>query len=259
MRRAIELLVGPFDGLAPWASLALLAALTAVVMLVVVRRTSPQRTIRNARAQMAGAMFEMRLFLDQPRQLLAAQARLVGWTLVYVLCLVPSALVLAAPLGLLYLHLELRHGLGPLSAPSIVVVKIEAEQGVSPRDVELSGSPGARVTARVHAEDEHAVYARIAIERNGRFPLQVRAGSSATTVELDADADADVVSAEHRRGISQLWALGIEPPITASGIRAITIPYPERASPVGVPWWLYWLGLSTALAMALRRRFGVAL
>ncbi|MGE0548477.1 MAG: hypothetical protein AB7O24_19695 [Kofleriaceae bacterium] len=258
MHHALELVLGPLDRLAPWASLALVAAVTAVVMLVAVRKTSPQRTIRNARAQMAGAMFEMRLYLDHPRQLLRAQARLVGWTALYVLCLVPSAIVLAGPLGLLYVHLELRHGRSPLPAPSIVVVKIEVEPGVSLRDVELSAGAGAEVTARVHAEREHALYARIALEANGRFPLTVRAGG-AITAELVADPDAPVVSPEYRRGIAQLWALGVEPAITASGIRAITIPYPERVSTIGVSWWLYWLGLATAMAMMLRRRFGVAL
>ena len=61
--------------------------------------------IRHARAQMASAIFEMRLYLDHPVQLLRAQGRLVGWSVLYVAFLLPSMVVLAVPLGLLFVPL----------------------------------------------------------------------------------------------------------------------------------------------------------
>jgi hypothetical protein len=253
----VETLLRPLDELAPWASLAVVGALTAVILLVVIRWTSPQRRIRHARSQMAAALFEMRLYLDHPLQLLRAQARLFGWTIVYVLYLVPSMVVLVAPLGLLFVHLEVRHGLAPLPAPSTTVVRVEVAPGISPRDVAISAAQPLAVTARVHADDEHAVYARVELRARGSYPIVVRAGADRATAQLIADPDASVVSRERNHGIAQLWAFGTEPPLDGEAIRSITIPYPDRASPFAVPWWLYWLGIATVLAIALRRRFAV--
>lgn len=253
----VEALLRPLDALAPWASLAIVATITSMLMLVVIRWTSPQKRIRRARSQMAAALYEMRLFLDHPLQLLRAQARLFCWTIAYLLFLVPSLVVLAAPLGLLYVHLEVRHGLAPLTTPSTAVVRIEVAPGIRTRDVAISVAQPLAVTARVHADDEHALYARVAVRATGSYAMVVRAGADQATAHLIGDPDASIVSRERSSGIAQLWSIGAEPPLDGAAIRAITIPYPDRASPFAVPWWLYWLGLASGIAIALRRRFGV--
>jgi hypothetical protein len=252
----IEALLRPLDGLVPWVSLAIIAMPTAVLILVVVRRTSPQKLIARSRSQMAASIFEMRLYLDHPLQLLRAQARLVGWSVLYVACLIPSLVVMAAPLALLSVHLEIRHGLAPLAAPQSTVVRIEVANGISVRDVAIDVDDSLAVTARVHVDDERALYARIAITQPGSHRFIVHAGETRTEATLEADPDSAVVSAERRAGLSQLWAFGAEPPLDGA-VRSISIPYPERSS--AVPWWLYWLGAATVFALLLRRRFGVAL
>ena len=257
IRWVVEALLRPLDGLAPWASLAILALPTAAVILVVVRWTSPQRIVSRSRARMAAAILEMRLYLDHPGQLLLAQARLAGWSVVYVGCLLPSLLVMAGPLGLLYLHLEIRHGYGPCASPSTTIVRIEASSAVALRDLAIDAPAPLAVTGRVHAEDEHALYARVAIEAPGRHEFSVLAGDRRQAVAIEADPDAAVVSPARSAGLAQLWALGAEPPLDAGAIRSITIQYPERSATL--PWWLYWLGLATVFAMLLRRPFRVAL
>lgn len=254
----IEALLRPLDALAPWASLAIVAAITGAIALLVIRYTSPQRRIRRARAQMAAALFEMRLYLDYPLHLLRAQGRLVGWSVLYVAYLLPSMLVLALPIGLLYVHLEIRHGLAPLPANAAAVMRIEVAPELSPRDVAIDVDGGVAVTARVHAEDEHALYARIA-SRGGTHRLTVRVRDAAVPTTLVVARDADVVSRERRHGWSQLWAFGAEPPIASAAIRAITIPYPDRPSPFAVPWWLYWFAATTGFALVLRGRLGVTI
>lgn len=257
IRWFVEALLRPLDGLVPWVSLALLAVPTAAIMLVVVRWTSPQRVVTRARSQMAAAIFEMRIYLDRPSQLLRAQGRLVVWSALYVAALLPSLLVMAGPLGLLYLHLEIRHGIAPAPAPSLAVARIEVAGAVALRDVAIDASGRVAVAARVHAEDEHALYARFAIAEPGTHHVVVRAGGTRTTATIEADPDADVVSPERRSGIAALWALGAEPPLDGAALRSISIRYPERTA--GMPWWLSWLGPATVFALVLRRRFGVAL
>lgn len=257
VRWFVEVLLRPLDHLAPWASLAVVGAVTGLVMLVVVRRTSPQRLIGRARAQMAAALYEMRLYLDHPGRVLAAQGRMIGWTVVYLACLLPSLLVLAAPLGLLYLHLEIRHGVAPLPAPSTIVLRVELAEGASTRDVTLEPRGDVRITARVRADDEPAVYARLAIGGPGAHEVIVRAGGVAVSKRLDAAPGADVVSPERRAGLAHAWTLGAEPPIDDGPIRALSVAHPDRDSTLPVPWWLYWLAAATVVALALRRRFDV--
>lgn len=259
IRRALDAALSTLDGLSPWVSLAVVATITAVVMLIVVRRTSPQRLIGHARAQMAAALLEMRLYLDHPLRMLGAQGRMLGWTVVYLACLIPSAIVLAAPLGLLYLHLEPRHGLAAFAAPATVVMRIELGAGVATRDVSIEPSAALIVTAQVRANDERAVYARIAIRWPGTHHVVVRAAGATATKEISADPNASAVAPELRGGLSQLWGLGVEPPPPTDAIRSISLQHAERTGELPVPWWLYWLGLATAVAMALRRRFDVVL
>ena len=260
VRWVVEAALRGLDPFAPAVSLALIAVVTALGMLVVVRRTSPQRAIARTRARMAASIYEMRLYLDHPLQLLRAQGRLLGWTGAYLACLLPALLVLGPPLGLLYLHLETRHGLAPLDAPSTVVVRVELGDGVSTRGVAVEATGAVAVTAPlVRADDEGAVYARIAIRARGTHRVTARAAGAAVTKELVADPDASVVAPERRGGFGHTWSLGAEPPPDTAAIRAISVQHPEREDGLPVRWWLYWLGLATIVALALRGRFGVEL
>jgi hypothetical protein len=261
IRWSVECVVGLFDPLAPVVSLGVIAALTAGLMLVVARRASPQRWVELARSRIAASIYEMRLYLDHPGRVLRAQGRLFAWTGVYLACLLPTAIILTPPLGLLYLHLDARHGLGPLAAPSTVVVRVELADGISPDDVVVEASGPVRITAPlVRVPDASAVYARVAIDAPGSHHVSVRVAGVSVVKRLDADPDAAVVSPERRGGLAHLWAAGVEPPPGTDAVRAISIHHPDRADwGLPIPWWLYWLGLSTAFALALSRRFGVAL
>jgi hypothetical protein len=255
----VETLLRPLDALSPWASLAVVAAVTAVAMLYVVRWTSPQRVLARARARMAASLFEMRLFLDRPRLVLAAQLRLIAWTGVYLACLIPPAAVLVVPLGLVYVHLDARHGPAPFAVPATAVMRIELAPDADPRELAIEARDGVEVTARLRADDEHAVYARLAITRPGTHRITIRIAGREVTKAVAADPAADTVSTERRQGIAHVWARGIEPPIDDGPIRAIALQHPPRACDLPVPWWLYWLGLATVLALVLRRRFDVVL
>lgn len=265
VRRACHLALWPLEALPPVVALTVVSALTAVVMLVVVKRVSPQALIARARDRMAACIYEMRLFLDAPGRVLRAQARLLGWTAIYLAALSPAALVLSPPLGLLYLELETRHGLAPLPAPSTAVLRVELEPGHEADEVTIQPPPGGqvRVTAPlVRAGDERAVYARLAIAAPGAHEVTVRAGGEAVAKRLDADPRAVRVAPERSGGWRHLVSLGDEPPPGGDAIRSISVQHPAREQALlglAVPWWGYWLGVATALALLLRRRLGVAM
>jgi hypothetical protein len=259
LRWSIDAALGIVDGLPAAASLAIVAALTALVMLVVIRRTTPQHAVARARSRIAASIYEMRLFLDDPRAVFAAQGRLVKWSAVYLACILPAALVLAVPLGLVYLELEVRHGLAPFTPPTDVVVRVELADPRTSPDVVIEPLGTAAVTAIVRAPDEGAVYARVAIERPGTHEVIARLGRDAVAKKIVADPDAAVALPERRGGVARLWTLGSEPPPATNSIVAVSVQHPERPDRLPVPWWGYWLGLSIVFALLLRRRFGVAL
>jgi len=262
VRTAVEWIVRPLDALPPWLSLTVIAVLTALLMLVVVKRTSPQRLIQRARDRMAASIYEMRLFLDAPGRVLRAQGRLIVWMGVYLLTLLPSLVVLGPPLGLAYLHLETRHGLAPIEAPATIVMRVGLAEGHDGDAVEVvPAGDGVAVTAPlVYAADEQAVYARLRVARPGVHTVTVRAGGAEVTKQIVADPDAAQVAPDRQGGIAHLWQYGPEAP-PGGPVTSISLPHPARDQSwlgLPIPWWLYWIGAATVLALLLRRRFDVA-
>lgn len=265
VRWACRAALWPLEALPPVLALSAVSAVTALAMLLIVKRVSPQSHIARARDRMAACIYEMRLFLDAPGRVLRAQARLLGWTAIYLAALLPAALVMTPPLGLLYLHLETRHGLAPLPAPSTAVLRVELEPGHEGDEITIRPPPGGqvRVTAPLlRARDERAVYARLAIAAPGTHELTVSAGGEAVVKRLDADPRAVRVAPERSGGWRHLVSLGDEPPPGGDVIRSISVQHPEREQALlglALPWWIYWLGLATVLALLLRRRLRVAM
>jgi hypothetical protein len=261
VRTAVELALRPLDRLPPWLSVAVVAVLTGLLMLVVVKRTSPQGLIQRARDRMAASIYEMRLFLDAPGRVLKAQLRLIGWLVVYLLAMLPALVVLGPPLGLLYLHLETRHGLTPIEAPSTLIMRIELGPKVDGDQVEIDGGEAVRLTAPlVFAGDEPAVYARLHVSKPGNHQIEIRAGDVTVKKRIVADPAAARVAPERSRGLAHFWTFGHEPPLPAA-VPAIRLAHPASSASwlgLAIPWWLYWLGLATILALLLRRRFHVA-
>lgn len=265
LRSAIELGVAPFDALPPFWGLTLLSALSGAFMLWVVGKTTPQRRVDIARARMASAIYELRLFLDSPGRILRSQARLLGWSFAYVGYMMPAFLLLSLPLGLLYFHLDVRHGQAPLPTGAPVVIQVSLEEGTDLATVAPGDLPaGVRVTAPpLRVVDEHRVYLRAVIDTPGTHTLPIRVGDEVIEKRLVADPGALQVSPERCRGAC-LWAsYGHEPPLPGdSGVASIAATHPDAPQSwlgTSMPWWLYWLLLATVVALALRRPMNVTL
>lgn len=267
LRSAFEYGLAPFDALPPFWGLTLISLLSGVAMLWVVGRTTPQRRIEVARARMASAIYELRLFLDSPRRIFAAQGRLLLWSFAYVAYMLPAFLLLSLPLGILFLQLEARHGQAPLplNTPIVVKISLDADRaGALAGDLLMEPPAGVRVTAPpLRVLDERLVYARVVITEPGTHDLVVRAAGTPVSKRLSADPGAIQVAPERTRGAGLLVSYGNEAPLPrAAGIASISVPHPAMPdSRLGVPmpWWLYWLLVATVAALALRRPMGVEL
>ncbi len=265
LRTGIEYLLVPFDALPPTLALTLIALITGVIMLWVVGKTTPQARVERARNRMGAGIYEMRLYMDSPLRMFAAQGRMLGWSFLYVAYMLPAFVILTVPLGLLYLHLDARYGQAALPTNAPIAVRIVLASGADGYAVEPGELPeGLRVTAPpVFVEDESSVYLRLVIERPGTYELPIRRGEESVTKRISADPRALEVHPQRSSG-ADLWiSEGDEAPVPArAGIREIRIDHPASSRTwIGLswPWWLYWLLIATVAALALRKRLGVAL
>jgi hypothetical protein len=299
VRAALELALGPLDGLSPLIGMLILSAVSGAIMLWVVGRVTSQHRIERARSLIAASVYEMRLYLDSPRRIISAQGRMLRATGAYMLWLTPAFAVLTLPLGLLYVHVDLRYGVAPLplDRPAVVRVALDADAyeahadsvaAVDPTSGEpleptsgeplepTSGGPleptsggdaqaseaGYAVTAPpLRAAHERAVYLRIALLRPGDHSLAIRVGDRRVAKRLSAGGRP--VSPQRCRGVAAWWCEGVEPPLDpAAGVSSISVIHPavpQRWLGTSMPWWVCWLILSTIAALVLRRPMGVVL
>lgn len=269
---AVAFLVALGDGWSPFVSLTVISVVSGAFMLWVVGLTTPQRRLERARAQVAAAIYEMRLFLDSPRRIFAAQGRLFGWFAVYMVLLLPAFVVLTVPLGVLLLHLETRHGLMPLPVGQPVVVRVDLDADRESGGVDgyqVTGAPAGpddaiRITAPpLFLERERQVYLRVHIDQPGEFRLAIDTGRGQVYKRLSAGSDASRANPERHSGIAAWWQIGTEAPLAGEhGVAAISVTHPDRPQDWlgwGLPWWAYWLLVATVVALLLRRPLGVVL
>ena len=259
LRRLVELTLAPFDRLPEFVALTLLSVITGVLLLFVVRWTTPQRFVDRARNRMMSAVYETRLFLNDPGRLIKAQGRLLAWSVLYVGSMLPAFVLAAVPMGLYFAHMDGRYGRAPLSALEPVVLRADLGAGANPSSVALQVPVGVAVAAGPVVLPGQ-VYWRLAVTNAGVHELQLRLGREVAVKRLVASADSPV-SESRTSGLAGLLDQTTEPPLPAdSGFARITMAHPERADTwLGMAWWLYWMAVATVAALALRKPFGVAI
>jgi hypothetical protein len=265
LRTAIEHGLAPFDALPAFWALTLISLVSGAFMLWVVGKTTPQRRVEIARARMASAIYEMRLFLDSPGRILRSQARMLGWSFAYIGYMLPAFLILTVPLGPLFLHMHARYGQAALPTGVPIAITVRMEPGRDLAQIAPGELPaGVRVTAPpLRVLDEDRVYLRAVIDTPGTYALPVRVGGAIVAKRLVADPAAQEMNAERCRGLCLLESLGDEAPLPGElGVASIAVEHPDADAswlPLGMPWWAYWLLLATVAALALRRPMNVTL
>lgn len=254
LRAIVEWSLVPFDHLPPWLGLTLVSVLTGVFALLVVRWTTNQVAVAAARDQMSAAILEMRLWLDSPKRVLMAQGRMLAWTGRYVGRTLPALVLLAVPLSLAFLNLEMRHARAGVVAGGDALLRVDGGTA----DLRVAGPLPASAPVFVHPTDG-AAYVRVATPDAGRFEVELSQGS-ATASKLVVVGDSGPVSLERAAGWDALWAFGVEGPLAAGPISRISVEHPARVgSWLGMPWWGYWLVVSTGAALLLRKPLGVVI
>ena len=268
LRVVVDAGLGPLLGWSPGLSLVIVAVATAVVMVLVVARTSDQKRVRQAKRGVHAALFEIRLFNDDLRVVLRAVGDLLRHNAVYLrLSLVPLAWM-AIPLALLLSQLDAIYGYSGLTLGAPTIIKVESRSAAATSAAPapaLEVPPGLRIDAgpvRIAALNE--VLWRIVPEARGEYLVTVRLGDEVATKTLRADDGPARRSPRRVSGgvLDRLWYPS-EAPLPAAGrIAAISVAYPQASVDV-LGWRMHWMiayaALSVVAALILGRHFGITL
>ena len=142
--RVADLAMRPLAALPDTVGVAVVALVTALVILWLVRATSDQPALAAVKRQIQADLFEMRLYNDDMRALLRAQGRVLVHNGRYLrLSLVPL-LCSALPLALAIAQLQAWYGYTGLTAGTEVLVSADLAHGAEPQGSDLRG-PGVTV------------------------------------------------------------------------------------------------------------------
>jgi hypothetical protein len=247
----------PFESLSPLVGLALISAISAGVMLLVVKWTSNQARLAAVKRSIQACVYEVRLFGDDARAIVRALLEMARHNVTYLgLSLVPL-LWMAVPFGLLLTHLDGYYGLDAPTPGHAVLVKVKMSDANDP-SLRLEAPAGVRIeTPVVRIPSLHEAVWRVSAEQPGRHDLTVVAGAARVTKEFTTAPGVVRRSAVRPEGsvFNQAVHPAERPTPSGSAIESITVTYPTRS--IGFFGWnIHWLvayfGLSLVFALFLR-------
>jgi uncharacterized membrane protein (DUF106 family) len=264
LARVTDILLLPFSGWHPLAGLSVVSLATAVVMLVIFRRTSNQQKLAAVKRSIHAGVFEIRLYNDDFFAILRAQREILRDNVRYLWLSVLPMVWVIVPLVLLIAQLQFHYGYAPLQPGTRVLLKVQLRDG-PPDAVSLDAPSGVRLdTPAVWLPGAREVVWRLAPKAPGTYDLRLHAGSHEYVKALRVDGG--VVRRSPVRPeptfLNQLLYPS-EPPLPADGpVAAISIGYEEREISVfgwDVNWMVVYFALSLVFAFALKKPLGVTI
>lgn len=267
LRALFDALLYPFRGMSPWVTLLPISLATAIVLLLIFKRTSNQDALTAVKAKITAGLFEIRLFNDDLRSMFQAQGQILRRTLTYMrLSLVPMLWTLP-PLILVIAQLQFHYGYDGFRPGESTQLQVVLKPGAVP-----SGKPAIRVSSSNGLSVvEPAVWVpslremawRIDFDARGAYELDISLGDAAVTKSVDAT---DIVirrSPIRSRGFLDELIYPAEAALPAdSPFESITIDYEDATVNLfgfGIHWLIIFFVISIAFAFALRKPFGVTI
>lgn len=270
LRPAFDLLLAPFAGWPPIVSLVVVSLLTAILMLVVFKHTSNQDALAAVKRKIHAGLFEIRLFNDDLRAIMRAQAEILRHNLTYLrLSLVPMVWILP-PLVLVIAQLQFHYGYEGLRPDEATLLKVdlkpEAVRAGERPSVVLDLPPGLGAqTEDVWLPAESQVAWRLAAHEEGDYEVGVAIDGAPPVTKTVRVTPRTVRLSPIRVDPSFLSQLiyPAEAAVPADGpIQSIHLDYADREISVfglGMHWLIPFFVLSIAFAFALRGWFKVTI
>jgi uncharacterized membrane protein (DUF106 family) len=245
--------------------LTVLAAATGVAMLWVFGRTSDQERMKQVKRRVQAGLLELRVFVDEPAISLRAQKGLIAANLNYLALALRPALWMAIPIALLLIHLEAFYERAPLplAQPALVTMRMTADWIPSaPAPVLITPSNVAVLGPPVRVAASREVTWRILPYSPVSDKLLFRFNSQEVAKWMEAGDRQRYVTG---RRVRSRWGTILSPGesrMRSNFAEWIEIHYPAaelRIFGFHVNWLLWFLIVSMAAALLLKKRFGVVI
>jgi uncharacterized membrane protein (DUF106 family) len=261
---AMDVLLAPFSALPPIAGLAAVSLATAVVMLLVFKRTSNQARLEEVKRSIHAGIFEIRLYKDDFRAIARAQREILRDNAKYLWLSVVPMLWVIVPFVLVIAQLQFHYGYAALQPNEPVLLQVQLGNG-GDGDVSLETPPGLRLdTPAVRLPSAREVVWRVVPLDAGRYEVRITAGAESHTKQLLVGSGVARRSPLRLEGgfVNQLLYPS-EPPLPAGGVvTAISVSYRDGTVDVlgwDLNWMVAYFALSIAFAFALRQPLGVTI
>ena len=262
-------LLAPFAGLHPLVGITVVALLTTALILLVLKWTSNQERIEAVKRKMHAGLFEIRLFNDEPVNLLKAQGSILRHNATYLgLWLIPL-LWLLTPVGIIVGQLHHHYAFKGFEPGDVALVEVtlagEPDLDAPRPTASLSAPTGFEVEAGpAWSPAEGAMTWRVRATESGKHALAVSVGGESFEKEAWVTTEVRRRSPVRAAGtLTNQLLYPAESPLPKDGpVEKIELTYP--VGDAGVTGWdseLTWMGLffllTIVFAFALRGPLGV--
>lgn len=251
-------LIGPVMHLPGWLSCAVLAGITALLILVIYKYTSNQKAIRRIRNRIKVNLLAMRLYKDSLQVTLAAQKELfkAGVALLGN-SLVPLAVMLL-PMIMILAQLQSWYGYEPLAPGAEAVVTVQLDSSESLSSVKISSISGAHIVTgpvRIQSLAQAAWIIQADEADGGKITFQVDDEKFEKSLAVGKAQYTQISPLRPGPKITDVLLYPAERPFKSdSSVQSITIGYPQRAWKTGITnsWLVDFFIMSCALALLLK-------
>jgi hypothetical protein len=276
LTRACDLLLWPLQKLPPFWGIFAFSLLTSLFVLAVYRAVSNPQKVRDTKNQIKAHILAIRLYRDFWKVIIISFFKSLYYTGKYfVLNLAPLFLVLPL-MFLLFVQMDIRYGMRPFRVNEDIVVKAGFSQDIGKLAVELQPDPHFQarmnpvfivslreVNWKLRASQNGAT--EIAINVNGtRARKNLLIGNGLPAQHSGRRPLEGVPALSNKKMAASAWAHFIYPVekllAPAPALKYVSLQYPPRTiSFLGLKthWLVYYLALTMAIALALKKKFGV--
>jgi len=221
---------------------------------------SNQSAILETKRRLAARLYELRLFVDEPKLIWQAQVGLLRDNLRYLGLMLVPAIVLALPMLVLFAELDAFYGWTPLRLGQTAVVTVQAKQPLDPAEpmpALMLPEGFLAETTGVRSLESRQVSWRVRPVQAASGILRVNLQGDTVTKSITAGSGLHYLSKRRVSGVPDLLWRCAETPIRSQAVDWIEVDYPA-ARIGGVHWTVCFFVISIATTLVLRRRFRVS-
>jgi uncharacterized membrane protein (DUF106 family) len=207
------------------------SAIVGLLMVVVIRYTSDQEAIHDAKDRLKAHLLAVRLFQDQIPVVLASYGRILKGTGRYLKLAFIPLLYVIVPLIIMIAQLDRYLGFVPLESGQAFLLKVHTADSATFSEVSLQLPPELATTAAaVHVPAENEIAWRVVAEKNGDYEVNIAAAGQVFSKQAVVSSGVARVSPVRLRG--RFWERMLfsgESALPDNGpIQSIEVTYPAR-------------------------------